>query len=388
MRWDWFLEFLFVVVVVAPQKLTGEVSTIDEVDMCMSDGDDEDMNDDIDASTAGTAATTMSEIGAAAAAPAAGGGGGGAQSGRDDGSPAAVETVGFGGSLAAGGGKEPEKAARCVCVSGFVFGGVFAFAVFGIGGPVLHATALSGGGDGGIGAVFAKPAFSLRNRRPASSSKQMVQPPPLPSRELRTIFFAAKCALRPRQQQQGEATPESARAETPRGSGSGSRSGGDGEKDTTKKAEKKRRWDEDSDSDDDDDDRGGGAFSNFFSYDPPQVAAQKANVNVSVGGSSIGGSGGGGSGGSSGRGGVSSGSGIGKSSSGKGKGGGDVKRRKKTEQSSPQHALSVGATTLGGGRGFCLEAFLVLLAFVLVLVHVATTSARGQEGFRRIDRLG
>lgn len=94
------------------QKLTGEVSTIDEVDMCMSDGDDEDMNDDIDTgSSAATAAETDADADAAA-------GSGGAQSAHGDGS-AAAETVGFGGSLAAV--RESEKAARWVWVCEVLF---------------------------------------------------------------------------------------------------------------------------------------------------------------------------------------------------------------------------------------------------------------------------
>lgn len=113
----------------------------------------------------------------------------------------------------------------------------------------------------------------------------------------------------------------------------------------TEKAET-RRWDEDSDSDDEDGTGAGGSFSDFFSDDPEK--AKRASVKTTSGGSVSSRSGGGVSGGVS--------SGIGKRSSGKtrggGDGGGDMKRRKKTEHSSPQHALSVGARTDGGGSVF------------------------------------
>lgn len=127
-----------------------------------------------------------------------------------------------------------------------------------------------------------------------------------------------------------------------------------------------RRWDEDSDSDDEDGTRAGGSFADFFSDDPQK--AERASVSR-TGGRSVSrtGSGGGGV------------SGIGKRSSGKtrggGDGGGDVKRRKKTDNSSPQHALSVGAKTDGGLGG--------LLVFVLLSPFISLFTRRRRRRRRR-----
>lgn len=102
------------------QKLTGEVSTIDEVDMSDSD---EDMKDDINASTAAATATTVAAaivadththastgLSGKAASSAADGEGRGGSAGADGRRIEAVETVGFGGSLVAR--KELENGQR------------------------------------------------------------------------------------------------------------------------------------------------------------------------------------------------------------------------------------------------------------------------------------
>ncbi|CAB1099825.1 unnamed protein product [Ectocarpus sp. CCAP 1310/34] len=226
------------------KKLTGEVSTIDEVDMSDGASDDEDMKDDIgDADSSGAAA----EPAAAAAAAAA----------------IASNT-------------KPEKETVSSPGDEGVNGGS--------GGTVATA---SGGGDGGGG-------DSLKDRGWVAS---------------------VSCTT------------------TTKGS-------------SEKLAATARRWDEDSDSDSDGDGTGGGAFSEFFSDGPPQKASiqKKSGVSGATSNRAGGNSGGGGGGGVSG-------SGIGKRSFGKARGGA-VKRRKKTEHSSPQHALSVGARTLKGGGGW------------------------------------
>lgn len=74
------------------QKLTGEVSTIDEVNM--SSDDDEDMKDDSDSSAAVAAAASTGE----GKSPAAVGSGPGEAGVGAAGRGGAVETVGFGGS--------------------------------------------------------------------------------------------------------------------------------------------------------------------------------------------------------------------------------------------------------------------------------------------------
>ncbi|CAM9291058.1 unnamed protein product [Scytosiphon promiscuus] len=273
------------------KKLTGEVSTIDEVDMSDgggSDDDDEVMKDDSDSSAAATAAA--SGLGQKTSPAAAGG-----NSAGTEGCGAVVETVGFGGA----------------------------------GVPARQEEEAEGAGR-----------------------RQRELPPEPPG--------------------------AAASSPTSRGSGSKAASTSTSTSASSTAKAKTRRWEEDSDSDDDDDDgRGSGrrAFSDFFSDDPQGAERQAKKIDgvfnsgrgggtgISRGG--VGGAGVGGGGGASvGR--VGGSSGIGNRTSGKGKGGsggGDMKRRKKREHSSSQHALSVGARTPGGfGEGFWREVSIPVLS--------------------------